>query len=206
MDISILLETTELFAFEMSRIVFEDYKVQRSEYLLDKTEFILNLCYISAAELALLRNNVKYQLNIISESYPIEITSEDALVSIAKTDTSLFQRCRAATHLPDAQRTRITDFLLFTGDSDKLEELWKKYSVRLVNDDEYGDMLNTLSAHYRIANPSNWIRPLNIVSNGVLFVQALLWRLKLDICIGSNNEAIMNHIRDSLKYTTQLLK
>jgi hypothetical protein len=94
----------------------------------------------------------------------------------------------------------VTDFVLFTGDGDKVYDYWQRDGIRLVENGNYRDMLRGLEGKYQQAKLSGLpgiLNRLDASANKTLHWQMLLLRAKLDICIGSDAGMIEQHLRDS---------
>jgi hypothetical protein len=210
-DISKLLQAEQLFAYDQVWGMFEFFSTVKplSSLTNDKQELVLNLCRLSAAELALLDRSILPRPFIALLSpparTPVEILPRHAFFAIAKTDTSVFDACLAATTLPreSGEGLSVTHFVLFTGDGDKIATYWQKYGTRLVENDPYEDMLQDLKQRY--ANPSlgNLRYPFNLLdaaSSRILQWQLLLIRAKLDVCINSGDSTMQQHLRHSTNF------
>jgi hypothetical protein len=201
MDISVALENEKLFSYIQVRSIFDSVFSDHLRQSLnsEKIELVVNLCRLSAAELALLDRSIM-PIPIPVEKPPIEILPRHAFFAFAKTDTSIFDRCRAADVLPTREGLSVTDFVLFTGDGDKVYEYWQRNGIRLVEDANYRDMLTALAGKYQQAKLSSLpgiLNRLDASANKTLHWQMLLLRAKLDICIGSDAGMIEQHLRDS---------
>ncbi len=202
MDISSPLESENLFSYVQVRSLFDLFADPLGKNLNNPTatEVVLNLCRLSAAELALLPRS--FLPTPIETQRSIEISPREALSALAKTDTSLFFRCRAAEVLPTREKAKlsVSDFVLFTGDGDKIAQYWEKHDIKLVENVPYEEMLKDLESRYQQANLTKLPFPLsllNVWGNKILRMQLLLLRAKLDICIGTEDGAIRQHIEHS---------
>jgi len=115
----------------------------------EKGQLVLNLCWLSAAEFALLERSL-LPLPVIAK-YPIEVSPRHMLFALAKTDTTVFYPCRASQILPASQNVqlKLSDFVLFTGDGDKIRQYWEADGRRLLENNKYEQMLDGLSAEYK---------------------------------------------------------
>ncbi len=211
MDISQLLQTEHLFAYDQVRPMFDFFSKHGPLSSLgnDKKELVLNLCRLSAAELALLDRSILPTPLIAllppPARTPIEILPRHAFFAIAKTDTTAFDHCLAATTLPreSGEGLSVTQFVLFTGDGDKIATHWVKYGKSLVDNDAYEIMLRDLQQRY--AGPSLTKLPypfrlLDASSSGILQWQLLLIRAKLDVCINSDDSTMRRHLTHSTSF------
>jgi hypothetical protein len=201
MDISAALEQEKLFSYVQVRPIFDGmfFKHLSQSISPSKSEIVLNLCRLSAAEIALLERSI-LPTPISPDQPTIEILPRQAFFALAKTDTSVFLQCRAADVLPTTNGLKVADFVLFTGDGDKVQEYWDKHGVSLIENDNFRDMLFGLEGRYKQANLSSlptFLSRLDASATKVLHWQMLLLRAKLDICIGSNSTVVERNLKDS---------
>ena len=131
---------------------------------------------------------------------PIDVPPEFVVAVASKFDTCRTNRCKVTDELPSPQ-PKFRDFLLFSGDAAKAEEVWGEYgSATLADqffqkfDDEFLPTLNTNQSALSFFD----------LEQGSVYLHAALWRLALDVSLGPQNGGdIRGHFADSARYLAE---
>jgi hypothetical protein len=197
MDLSKILEHKNLFSFRLTRPILDAHQFDMVKKGISEitANFIINLCRLSTAEFKLLEY-IGQKVNLLHPLVIIETFPFHAICALAKTDTTIFSPCEIQDRLTREGTLKdlsFRDFLLFSGDIDKILTIWG-----MVKPQDFSQMLlqnprEVVDGMAKKYNEGYWMGG-NIVETGVLYLQGLIWLLKLDLCLGKKEDIVIQDL------------
>ncbi len=196
-----ILEKSNLFDF---RSIKESLGVLGNSLIRDgydekASKILVDLCALSAAELSILNETFKEDSKLL---LPMRIENKIFSFAVLKTDTLPHWRCRTAGRIKNVD-IRTYDLFMFASDVDKYDELnipleRLKEEFPSIMDNFITDLNKTTTGALSGAN--------DLLEKGFLHLEAIIWRLRLDILYQIDEEKSENIISELLVYWDRIIR
>ena len=194
MDIGKVLEELGVSSFRftaMSLKAYQQHLEKVCEVSHERAELMVNLCYLSTMELAVLDLFAQGCPPPLLFPPPIETLPKHAKIAILKTDTTATFPCETAERLPvyNIEKVHTADWGLFSADVERIGDIG--FEVKVPSEVLRRDFIGKLNSLYQHMAS---LPELDVCAYKITEWEALIWRLKLEICLAIPEKSVRNMI------------